>query len=100
PEQLFDSLAVATEYQEAAPADPRMILLGAAQTPRGQFLAKFPAQDQKTDYQTSILQALYLMNNDFVADRASVAKNRTLATLADQRTDTARKIESLYLVVL
>ena len=27
-------------------------------------------------------------------------KNRTLATLAEQRTSTARKIESLYLVVL
>jgi hypothetical protein len=100
PEQLFDSLAVATEYQDTSPADPLVALRLGPQSPRTQFLAKFAAQDQKTDYQTSILQALYLMNNDFIADRTSVSKNRTLATLADQRTDTARKVESLYLVVL
>jgi hypothetical protein len=89
PEQLFDSLAEATEYQDVG-----------GQAARGQFLARFPAQEQKTDYQTSILQALYLMNNEFIADRTSLLKNRTLATLAGQRTSTARKVESLYLVVL
>jgi hypothetical protein len=89
PEQLFDSLAEATEYQDAG-----------ARSARDQFLARFPAQEQKTDHQTSILQALYLMNNEFIADRTSLQKNRTLATLAEQRTSTARKVESLYLVVL
>jgi hypothetical protein len=88
PEQLFDSLAEATEYR------------GSNQTPRGRFLARFAAQERKTDYQTSILQALYLMNNEFIADRTSLEQNRTLATLAQQRTSTARKVESLYLVVL
>jgi hypothetical protein len=92
PEQLFDSLAEATEYQDGTPGNPRAA--------RGQFLARFPAQEQRTDYQTSILQALYLMNNEFIADRTSLEKNRTLATLAEQRTGTARKVESLYLVVL
>jgi hypothetical protein len=100
PEQLFDSLAVATEYQDPAPVDPRARLLGASASPRAQFLAKFAAQEQKTAYQTSILQALYLMNNDFIANGTSVPSNRTLATLADQETDTVRKLESLYLVVL
>jgi hypothetical protein len=100
PEQLFDSLAMATEYQDTAPADPLVALRLGPQTPRAQFLAKFAAQDQKIDYQTSILQALYLMNNDFIANRTSVQENRTLATLADQRTSTVRKVESLYLVVL
>src|SRR5262249_1948975 len=100
PEQLFDSLAVATEYQDTASADSQVAFRGGPQSPRAQFLAKFAAQDQRTDYQTSILQALYLMNNEFIADRTSVQKNRTLATLAEQRTGTARKVESLYLVVL
>jgi hypothetical protein len=99
PEQLFDSLAVATEYLDASPADPLAALRG-AQTPRGEFLARFAAQEQRTDYQTSILQALYLMNNDFIARRASAQQNRTLATLAEQRTSTARKVESLCLVAL
>jgi len=101
PEQLFDSLAVATEYQEAAGAgDPFVAVRPNPQSPRAQFLAKFPGQAERTDYQTSILQALYLMNNEFIADRTSVKTNRTLATLAAQRTTTARKVESLYLVVL
>jgi hypothetical protein len=100
PEQLFDSLAVATEYQESvAAADPFVVRLN-PQSARAQFVAKFPGQDQRTDYQTSILQALYLMNNEFIGDRASVKSNRTLATLAAQRTGTARKVESLYLIVL
>jgi len=90
PEQLFDSLAQATEYNDA----------GSPRAARNQFLAKFSAQEQKTDHQTSILQALYLMNNQFVAERTSPEKNRTLANLAEQRTSTARKVESLYLVVL
>jgi hypothetical protein len=99
PEQLFDSLAVATEYQEAATEQPIGVRVN-PQSPRAQFLAKFAAQESKTDYQTSILQALYLMNNDFIAERTSTRNNRTLATLATQRTGTARKVESLYLVVL
>src|SRR5207245_10311596 len=99
PEQLFDSLALATEYQDTAPVDLRASFLSPP-TPRAQFLVKFPAQDAKSDYQTSILQALYLMNSDFVADQTSLQKNRTLATLAEQRTSMARKVESLYLVVL
>jgi hypothetical protein len=99
PEQLFDSLAQATEYQGGVAADPQAFLL-ATQSARRQFLARFTAQENKTDYQTSILQALYFMNNEFIAERTSLAKNRTLATLAEQRTSTARKLESLYLAVL
>ena len=94
------SLAVATEYHEAGGGDPFVGVRINPQTARAQFVAKFPGQDQKTDYQTSILQALYLMNNEFIGDRTNVQKNRTLATLAEQRTSTARKVESLYLVVL
>jgi hypothetical protein len=40
------------------------------------------------------------MNNEFIAARTSPESNRTLATLAEQRTSTARKVESLFLVVL
>jgi hypothetical protein len=100
PEQLFDSLAEATEYGDDGGPNREGVFFGATQSARGQFLAKFVAQEHKTDYQTSILQALYLMNNEFIAERISVEKNRTLATLAKQRTSTARKIESLYLVAL
>src|SRR5262249_24377681 len=100
PEQLFDSLAVATEYQEPARTDPSVSFLALVQTPRAQFLARFRSQETAADYQTSILQALYLINNDFIAQQTSPRQNRTLATLAEQQTGTDRKVESLYLVVL
>ena len=90
PEQLFDSLAEATEYRDS----------GDFQAARGQFLSRFAAQEKQIEHQTSILQALYLMNNEFIAARTSLENNRTLANLAEQRTSTARKVESLYLVVL
>jgi hypothetical protein len=99
PEQLFDSLAVATECQETAPVNPRDSLFSVP-SPRAQFLAKFPSQDPQADHQTSILQALYLMNSEFVAKQTSIRWNPTLATLANQRTSTARKLESLYLAVV
>jgi hypothetical protein len=100
PEQLFDSLAIATEWQESGQVDVRDSFFTGLLPPRTQFLAKFPVQDQRTDYQSSILQALYLMNSDFVTRQTSLLRNQTLATLAEQRTSTARKIESLFLVVL
>jgi hypothetical protein len=98
PEQLFDSLAEATEYETAwnrglTPRDQES-------TPRGRFLARFVAQEPKIHYQTSILQTLYLMNNAFMTDRTSLQTNPTLATLAEQGTSTARKVDSLFLVVL
>ena len=40
------------------------------------------------------------MNSEFIADQLDLRKNRTLATLVEQRTSTARKVESLYLVAL
>jgi hypothetical protein len=90
PEQLFDSLAEATEFEPGTDHTGR----------RDKFLARFAAQQQKTNHHTSILQSLYLMNSEFVANRTSLLRNPTLATLAAQRTSTARKLESLFLVAL
>jgi hypothetical protein len=100
PEQLFDSLATATEYQPEAGPGPQPFFGPNNATPRGEFLAKFSAQDVRTEHQTSILQALYLMNNKFVAARTSLDHNRSLHTIATARTSTARRIESLYLLAL
>lgn len=100
-EQLFDSLAEATEYQDTSSpvtnrfADPENL------SPRQKFLARFAHQDKPTEAPTSILQALYLMNSPFVAERTSLEQNKTLATIADAaRTDTPRRVETLFLVVL
>jgi hypothetical protein len=99
-EQLFDSLAEATEFQDSSPAyTNRFDMMNLS--PRQKFLARFAHQDKPTEAPTSILQALYLMNSFFVAERTSLEQNRTLATIADSaRTSTARRIETLFLVVL
>lgn len=99
-EQLFDSLVVATEYPDTSSSDSRDRRFLGTQSPRAQFQARFPNQDLKTEHQTSILQALYLMNSEFIGRQTSLRSNPTLATLVEQQTSTARKVESLFLVVL
>lgn len=100
-EQLFDSLAEATEYQDNSPVMMNAFASPESLPPRQKFLSRFAHLDKATEAPTSILQALYLMNNSFVAERTSLEHNKTLATIADAaKTDTPRRIETLFLVVL
>jgi hypothetical protein len=99
PEQLFDSLAQATGYRDGftGPVQARFN----PQVPRAQFLAKFASQERRTETQTSILQALSLMNGKFIADATSLGRSTTLAAVVDAPfMDTARRIETLYLATL
>ena len=97
-EQLFDSLAEATEYSSGP---PQPFAYNRQQTPRDEFVARFLNQEKKTELHTSILQALHLMNGPFMSRATSLEQNRTLATVADAaRIDTARRLETLYLVAL
>jgi hypothetical protein len=100
-EQLFDSLAEATEYQDTSPPVMNRFVAPENLSPRQKFLARFAHQDKPTEAPTSILQALYLMNSSFIAERTSLEQNKTLATIADAvKTDTSRRVETLFLVVL
>lgn len=96
PEQLFDSLAAATGYQDPSGHPPGLIV---PNTPRGDFLLMFSTQDQKTETQTSILQALTLMNGKLITDATNMSTSLKLAALAKDGTSIA-KIESLYLSTL
>src|SRR5205823_6594835 len=100
-EQFFDSVAAATGYQEGAPANPRPFP-PANNSPRGEFLTKFANQsDRATEHQTSILQALTLMNGQLVADATSLERSETLAAVADVPfMDLKEKVETLYLATL
>jgi hypothetical protein len=103
PEQLFDSLCEATNFRDNAynnnPYQPQNF--GQQQnTPRAQFLAKFTSQDKRIETQTSILQALFLMNGKFINERCQMDNNESLKTIAGQNTSTARKVETLYKIVL
>lgn len=101
PEQLFDSLALATGFREPANTQPQRAFFG-ANTARGEFLQKFANhQDRKTEVQTSILQALALMNGKFIADATSVERSETLAAVIDfPGFDTAQRIEKLYVATV
>lgn len=95
PDQLFDSLSLATGFREQRqPNQPFAFATG----PRSEFATRFALQDKRTESQTSILQALALMNGRFVADATSLERSETLAAIADAPfLDTTGRIEALYL---
>jgi len=97
-EQLFDSFLVATGTRQFEPAGGRPGNNPFAQqnTPRSQFLAMFNSLDRRIETQTSILQALYLMNGSFLRKQAEYP----LDTIALQNTDTKRRVEALYMLTL
>jgi hypothetical protein len=96
-EQLYDSLLVAMDAPNMPQPDqrPNMML-----SPRAEFLARFSSQEKRTEHQTSILQALTLMNGKLIADATDLEKCRTLAKFANEPLDTAQRVEALFLVVL
>jgi hypothetical protein len=101
PEQLFDSLATATGYNfQLGQADPRIVAFN-DQSARGQFLNRFALQERRTETQTSILQALALMNGKFVSDATSLRTSNTLAAIADVPFMTLeQKIDALFFAAL
>jgi len=103
PEQLWDSISEATGIKSnERPVDPRFNPFG-PQGARAEFIAKFNnTADKRTETNTSILQALYLMNGQLMANSTSLEKSKTLETVANAAASitTARRIEELYIVTL
>jgi hypothetical protein len=100
PEQLFDSLALATGFQENV-GNPNIRAIGQPGNARFEFLQRFATQDKKTETQTSILQALAMMNGTFIANATSLDKSNTLAAVLDSPfMDDAQRIETLYLATV
>src|SRR5262249_50376164 len=94
PEQLYDSLALATGYQEAGAANR-------GPSARSLFLTKFASPGPRAESRLSILQALSLMNGKFIADVTDLERSETLAAVLDAPfMDTAGRIETLYLATL
>ncbi len=102
-EQLYDSLIVATGWTETQPQAPRGFVAAGFQGPaRTEFLAKFASTGEKrTEVQTSILQALSLMNGRLVADSTSLERSTTLAAVLDGPfLDNRQRLDTLYLAAL
>jgi hypothetical protein len=99
--QLFDSLALATGYRGYPVAADTFPVTPIAGSPQ-EFLSKFADGGEKPiEAQTSIQQALALMNGHYVAGATSLTQSRTLAALTDfPLMTTAERVEALYLATL
>lgn len=99
--QIFDSFVVATglknanELQDVNNQDFR------DRSIRGKFVKMYPAGGKTIETQTSILQALLMMNDKLVADMTTVDTSETLAAVADAPfLKTEERIDTLFLAVV
>src|SRR5262249_31045363 len=99
-EQLFDSLALATGWQEK-PGQPNRNPFGSV---RDEFLAKFANNsDKRTEHHTSILQALSLMNGKLVSDLTSLDDVRSeylVGLLSAPYMDDRQRLETIFMLTL
>jgi hypothetical protein len=103
PEQLFDSVAMATGYRNTGSSQPDLIsAIAGATNPRAEFLTKFATQSERaTKTQTSILQALSLMNGKIISGATSLEQSELLAAVVDAPfMSTGQRIETIYLATL
>jgi hypothetical protein len=99
PVQLYESVIQATGLQRER-QQPGFVFNN--NSIRGDFLERFASPDEKpTERQTSILQALTLMNGRLITDATSIEQGATLPAIADSFfLDTPGKVEALYLAAL
>jgi hypothetical protein len=97
-EQLYDSIVQATGYRDPTPPAQRLYDF---QSPRAVFVSKFATQDKRTEYHTSIPQALALMNSQLMADVTSLQRSEALGAVTEAPfLDTQAKVETLFLATL
>jgi hypothetical protein len=100
-EQLYDSLAVVTGKGAPLDRDPGRPAPFDGFGQRADFVARFAGRERPIDAQTSILQALHLMNGKPTADATSLQGNRHLKALAEsERRTSAQRVEELFLLTL
>ena len=99
PAQLFDSLVSATGFREPVGFRNQQNF-GFVQpgNPRSQFLSRFVSTDKPTETSTTILQALMLMNGQFIGDQTDLVKSEVLAAIVDvPGWDTKQRVSTLFL---
>ncbi len=98
PEQLYDSLSVALGVPLEGPGAAYLAGNG---SPKSQFVAVFRRNGKPTEAQTTILQALELMNGPLTGAAATVNGGGTLTGVQELPglTD-AERVEAIYLAVL
>jgi hypothetical protein len=99
PAQMFDSLVAATGFRENPNfrANAFAQFQANAANPRGMFLNRFASNEKLTETNTTILQALMLMNGAFVADQTGLEKSEVLAAIADAPFwTTKQRVEAVF----
>ncbi|HVW36305.1 MAG TPA: DUF1553 domain-containing protein, partial [Pirellulales bacterium] len=101
PEQLYDSLVQATGFRDATSQAQANVLV-IDDTAQARLKSLFADQtSRRSDSQTSILQALSLMNGSLVSDATSLERSELLSAVAEMPfLDSAARIETLYLAAL
>lgn len=99
PGQLFDSLVAATGHREPGFMRQNQFNFNPQpNNPRSQFLNRFSGNDRVTEAHTTILQALMLMNGQFVTDVTSIEKGGVLGAVADlPGWDSRQRVTALFL---
>lgn len=100
-DQFFDSLLQATGFRERARPQQPLDIFG-QDSVRSAFQARFNRQvNRLTEPQTSILQALSLMNGEFVANATSLDRSEALTAIAEAPfLDTPARVDMLFLATL
>lgn len=100
--QLFNSLAQATGfYEEPIRRIQSEFAFGQTDAKSDLLQAFENATESATDRQTTIIQALAMMNGSFTGEATDLAKNRTLGAIIDYPgMGTGQRIEALYLATL
>ena len=98
--QIYDSFATATGIKQGLPRNQDYYDQG-LQMGRFGFRTLFPSTARPTETQTSILQALMMMNSKLIADQTSLDKSEILAAIADAPfLDTDKKVEAIFFAAL
>jgi len=102
PDQLFDSLAQATGFYENTEFSSRSAAMRNDGSMRSRFRELFRNENSDaTESQTTILQALALMNGTFVGSQTDPVQSSTLsAVIASPFLDLPGKVETLFLASL
>ncbi len=100
PEQVFDSLAEATGFYQPYRSDNPFAI--ADSTPRGRFLELFrDSAESPLRKETTILQALAMINGDFVTSATSPENSSTLRSIVDfPLMSDEDRLEAIFLAAL
>jgi Protein of unknown function (DUF1553)/Protein of unknown function (DUF1549) len=100
--QLYESFVIATGYRGGKVVRDGVEITDFRATDlRGQFQQQFPFPLKQTDSQTSILQALLMMNGLAMQQMTDLKQGELLLAIADAPVfSTAEKVDSLFLATL